>query len=123
MGLLNLFYYKLTKEKKGQAAPLLIMLVAVVLVAMMVVFNTGKVALNRTDTQNASDAGALAAASWLASGQNYISDTSEVMFYASLGFIAMMLALGWAHVFRDPGTIWALVIAFDALQVTQMIIA
>ncbi len=124
MDLLNLFYNKLARERKGQAAPLLIMLIAVVLVAMIVVFNTGKVALNRTDTQNASDAGALAAASWLASGQNYIADTSEVMFAASLGFIAMMLILGWAQVFREsPAPIYALVIAFCAAQIVQMVMA
>lgn len=126
MGLLNLFNYELIKEKKGQAAPLLIMLIALVLVAMMVVFNTGKVALNRIDTQNASDAGALAAASWLASGQNYIADTSQVMFAASLGFISMMAILGWTKKFREPGgvaIIIKLAIAFSAFQAVQYILA
>lgn len=126
MGLFSLFYQLLTKEKKGQAAPLLILLIAVILVAMMVVFNTGKVALNRTDTQNAADAGALAAASWLASGQNYIADTSEVMLAASLGFIAMMAALGAGMAFWYAGGVAQIIdlyYAFCAYQIAQMIIA
>ena len=124
MGWFILFHNLITKERKGQAAPLLILLIAVVIVAMMVVVNIGKISLNRVDTQNASDAGALAAASWLASGQNYIADTSQIMFAASLGFIAMMAILGACTVFREPGgtvEIYALVIAFCALQVSQMI--
>jgi len=93
---------------------------------MMVVFNTGKVALNRTDTQNASDAGALAASSWLASGQNYIADISEVMFAASLGFIAMMAFLAAIHAFWDADGVESIIVlfyGFCAFQLTQMIMA
>ena len=126
MGLFILFYKLLRKERKGQAAPLLIMIIAVVIVGMMVVFNIGKISLNRVDTENASDAGALAAACWLASGQNFIADTSQIMFAASLGFIAMMAILAAVKAFREPGgvvAIYALVVAMCALQVMQMLAA
>lgn len=101
-------------QRKGQAAPLLIMLIAAVLVCMMVVFNIGKVALNKVDTQNAADAGALAASSWMASGSNMVADIGEMMNYGSLGFVAMMMAVPpWPSF----GHAWALIGTFCADQV------
>lgn len=85
-------------QRKGQVAPLMIIFIAVVLVCMMVVFNIGKVSLNKVDTQNAADAGALAASSWLASGENMIADIGQMMNYATLGFNAMMICIVWPSI-------------------------
>jgi len=120
MGLFMLFYKLLKNERKGQAAPLIILITAMILVCMMVVFNVGKVSLNRVGTQNSADAGALAAASWLASGQNYIADFSQAMFAASLGFIAEMAREGFGMYYWEPdGTaqILRLVVDFDTDQI------
>lgn len=99
-------------QRKGQVAPLMIIFIAVILVCMMVVFNIGKVSLNKVDTQNAADAGALAASSWLASGANMVADIGQMMNYATLGFNAIMIVIVWA----SPWDALAVVAAFSLDQ-------
>ncbi|MBL7084762.1 MAG: hypothetical protein ISS43_01455 [Candidatus Omnitrophica bacterium] len=116
MGIFVPLYYWLAKEKKGQVAPLMILLIAGVLVCMMVVFNIGKASLSKVHTQNAADAAALAATSWLASGSNMVADIGQMMNFASLGFIAMMLCITWP----SPGVAYAVVAAFCLQQLQTM---
>ncbi|TRZ51253.1 MAG: hypothetical protein D4S01_05190 [Dehalococcoidia bacterium] len=94
-------------QRKGQVAPLMLLFIAVILVSMMVVFNIGKVSLNKVNTQNAADAGALAASSWLASGANMVADIGQMMNYATLGFNAVMICIAWpthAHAYAIVAT-------------------
>ena len=58
---------------RGQIAILFIALMAFVLVLVGVTVNVGQMAQVRVETSNSVDAGALAAASWMASGQNEAS--------------------------------------------------
>jgi len=56
------------KNIKGQIFPFMLAVLAIFLVIAMMVVNLGKVAVFRTDTSNAADAGALAGASSLSQG-------------------------------------------------------
>jgi len=60
---------------RGQTATILVTAIAAVLIVSMSTVNVGTVALTRTQTSNAADAGALAAASWVASAQNAVALT------------------------------------------------
>ena len=55
---------------RGQVAVACLVLTAFILVLVMVTINVGQMSQVRTETSNAADAGALAGASWMASGQN-----------------------------------------------------
>ena len=56
-------HFKKGSDIKGQITPLLIIVMVVLLVAALVSINIGRIALDKTYSSNASDAGALAAAS------------------------------------------------------------
>src|SRR3989338_6952181 len=56
--------------KRGQIAVGFLVIAAFTLLLVRMTINLGQMAQVRTETSNAADAGALAAASWLASGQN-----------------------------------------------------
>lgn len=77
-------------KKEGQIAPFLIAVIVILLIALMVTVNLGKISLTRTATANSADAGALAGASTMANGLNAIKDISAGMF---ADFIATQAAL------------------------------
>lgn len=77
-------------KKKGQIAPFLIAVIVILLIALMVTVNLGKISLTKTSTANSADAGALAGASTMANGLNAIKDISAGMF---ADFIATQAAL------------------------------
>lgn len=66
-------------KKKGQIAPFLIAVIVILLIAIMVTVNLGKIGMSKTNTSNAADAGALAGASTIANGLNAIGDISNEM--------------------------------------------
>lgn len=72
--------FVMSNRKKGQIAPFLIAVIVILLIAVMVTVNLGKVSLTKTHTANAADAGALAGGSTMANGLNTIGDISDGMF-------------------------------------------
>ena len=66
-------------KKKGQIAPFMIAVIVILLIALMVTVNLGKISLTKTDTANAADAGALAGASTHANSLNAIADINSLM--------------------------------------------
>lgn len=71
-------------RKKGQITPFLIAVIVILLSAIMLTVNVGKVSMTKTHTANAADAGALAGATDMANGLNAIKDISNAMFAAYL---------------------------------------
>lgn len=57
--------------QRGQIAPLLIAIIVILLIAIMVTVNIGKLSLLKTGVSNAADAGALAGASAMATGLSH----------------------------------------------------
>src|SRR3989338_8254178 len=57
--------------RRGQIAPLLIAIIVILLIAIMVTVNIGKLSLLKTSVSNAADAGALAGASAMATGLSH----------------------------------------------------
>lgn len=75
------------RGRRGQMAVMFLVFIAVILALAAMTMNLGEVAKLRTTTANAADAGALAAASWVASGEN------------EAGLIAQGMWLNWLIVF------------------------
>jgi len=55
---------------RGQVAVSFLVLMGFLILLVRITINVGQMALVRTETSNAADAGALAGASWMASGEN-----------------------------------------------------
>ena len=62
---------QLFRQQRGQIAPLLIAIIVILLIAIMVTVNIGKLSLLKTGVSNAADAGALAGASAMATGLSH----------------------------------------------------
>ncbi|MFH1519358.1 MAG: pilus assembly protein TadG-related protein [Candidatus Omnitrophota bacterium] len=90
---------------KGQLVPFFIVFIIAVIIAALVTVNIGKVAKTKTYSANAADAGALAAASTMASAFNYLAVANSQMivnyqyFFAmatisfTIGYVAMATAM------------------------------
>jgi len=68
--LLRLTKHIKTRSPQGQIAVAFVVFIALILLLATATMNLGEVARLRTSTANAADAGALAGASWVASGEN-----------------------------------------------------
>ncbi len=66
-------------KPRGQTAVGFLVLMGFVLVLVTMTINLGQMAQVRTETSNAADAGALAGASWVASGQNEAAMVAQKM--------------------------------------------
>lgn len=64
-------------RRKGQIAVVFLVLMALILLLAVMTMNLGEVARLRTSTANAADAGALAAASWVASSENRMAQAAK----------------------------------------------
>jgi hypothetical protein len=64
---------------RGQIAVAFLVIIALILLVAAMTMNLGEVARLRTSTANAADAGALAGASWVASGENEVAKIAEAM--------------------------------------------
>jgi hypothetical protein len=71
-------------RKRGQITPFLIALIVILLSAIMLTVNVGKVSMTKTNTANSADAGALAGATHMVNGLNAVKDISNAMFAAYL---------------------------------------
>lgn len=102
-------------RKKGQITPFLIAVIVILLSAIMLTVNVGKVSMTKTNTANAADAGALAGASIMATTLCGIKDTSTNMYMETVTvqaiLISCMLPCGGAM------ALWA---AHLALQISQV---
>ncbi|MBM3250496.1 MAG: hypothetical protein FJZ09_06650, partial [Candidatus Omnitrophica bacterium] len=65
--MLRYFHQNKLRYNKGQVAPFFIVIIIVIIIMAMVTVNLSKVALIKTETSNAADAGAIAAGSAMAS--------------------------------------------------------
>ena len=118
------WYFKNKNFKKrsnlsGQIAPFLLVVLVMLLVASIATINIGRVSLDKTETDNASDAAALAAASIQAGAFNWLAETNglfrdnfdyfDAVFYAlyemaydewvtSLGLLLLSVAVSLAWV-------------------------
>ncbi len=63
----------------GQVAVMFVVIIALIIALGAFTMNLGEVARLKTSTANAADAGALAAASWIASGQNEVAKIAQGM--------------------------------------------
>src|SRR3989338_2538620 len=75
--------------KRGQIAVGFLVIAAFTLLLVRMTINLGQMAQVRTETSNAADAGALAAASWIASGENEAALVASRM----LDLLAMVQAI------------------------------
>ncbi len=104
-------------DANGQVAIGFIVLMGFILALVSMVINLGQTASVRVETSNASDAGALAAASWIASGQNEaswiarkIADGNQMVnniFLVPLSYDSMSAAYGdqlWNALLTNPSS-------------------
>lgn len=88
---------KLKRWRSGQIAPLLIVFIAIMIVAVMFLVNVGKVGMTKINTANAADAGALASASVLASGLNGLAEINQKLKLQFLAFQLVMITRIWPY--------------------------
>ena len=67
------------ERANGQVAVIFVALIALIIALAAFTMNLGEVARLKTSTANAADAGALAAASWIASGENEVAKIAQGM--------------------------------------------
>jgi len=70
----NIFF-----RREGQIAPFLIAIIVVLIIALMVTANIGKIGMFKTRTANAADAGALAGSTAHSNALNALADTNTAM--------------------------------------------
>lgn len=111
----NIFY-----RRDGQVAPFMIAVIVVLLMAIMVTVNIGKVGVTKTHTANAADAGALAGSAMHANTLNSLAytNTSMIAEYAATEILFVVSALIELEMPRFL-TYWAFVVA----QTSQFILA
>jgi len=66
-------------RREGQIAPFMIAIIVVLIMALMVTANIGKIGLTKTRTANAADAAALAGSTMYANTLNSLADTNTAM--------------------------------------------
>lgn len=72
----------LIRKNKAQMFPFLIVILAIVIMALMITVNIGKIGLTKTRTGNAADAGALAGCSIHSITLNVLAQQNQEMIYA-----------------------------------------
>lgn len=102
-------------RRKGQITPFLIAVIVILLSAIMITVNLGKVSMTKTNTANAADAGALAGASVMATTLCNIKDMSTQMFMETVTVQAILISCS-----LTCGQAMALWAAHLALQISQV---
>jgi len=106
------------RNNKGQLAPFFIIVIAILIMAIMVTANIGKVGLHRVRTANASDSAALAGASTMANGLSQIMGMSTEMFYE---YVVIQAVLASCRLSYDAA--WTLYWSFLAAQYFSLKVA
>ncbi|MCK9603361.1 MAG: pilus assembly protein TadG-related protein [Candidatus Omnitrophica bacterium] len=111
----NIFY-----RREGQIAPLMIAVIVILIMAIMVTVNIGKVGLTKTHTANAADAGALAGSTMHANTLNSLADTNTAMIadYLSTEILFLLPLTICIRMMR-----YIAYLAFIAAQTTQYVLA
>ena len=111
---------KIFRRNDGQVAPFMIAIIVVLIMAIMVTVNIGKVSLTKTRTANAADAGALAGSTTHANTLNALADANTQMIADYLSMqIMFLIPFGICTAkFR-----YVAYLAFVAAQTTMFILA
>ncbi|MDD4907720.1 MAG: pilus assembly protein TadG-related protein [Candidatus Omnitrophica bacterium] len=104
----------------GQIAPFMIAIIVVLIMAIMVTVNIGKVGLTKTHTANAADAGALACSTMHANTLNTLADINTIMIAEYLSTQVMFLI---PINMCSEWTRYISYLAFVAAQTAQYILA
>src|SRR3989338_5125636 len=72
-------WYRDGRSRRGQMAVMFLVVIALIFLLAAMTMNLGEVARLRTSTANAADAGALAAAYWIASSENETAQIAKEM--------------------------------------------
>ena len=106
----NIFFHR-----EGQIAPFMIAIIVVLIMALMVTANIGKIALTKTHTANAADAGTLAGSTTHANTLNNLADTNTAMIAEYLSTEALFLVTSLLEI-EAPRFLayWAFIVAQSA---------
>lgn len=91
--MLRFFHHNKLRYEKGQFAPIFIALLAIILIMALITVNLSKIALTKTDTSNAVDAGGLACGSAMATVFNTVAASNIAMEAAYWEFLLTASAL------------------------------
>ncbi len=99
------YRYQTTPEysESGQAALFATILIPVVLLAGLLVFNTGQLTATKLKTQNAADAAAFSAMQMEARELNFISYTNRAMLANQVAIGQTISLVSWAHYIKNFG--------------------
>ena len=91
------------KSQKGQAMIFGLLFLAVVIMAMLTLFNQGQLVKNRVQLENAADATAYSQAKLAARNQNFIAYTNRAMVANEVSIGQMVALLSWAKHYKNVG--------------------
>lgn len=91
------------REQQGQAIILGLMFLAVVVLAMLVLYNRGMLIKNRVQLENAADAAAYSQAKLQARNMNFAAYTNRAMIANEVSIGQMVSLLSWAKHYRNMG--------------------
>lgn len=115
-------HFKKEGGLKGQVAPFLLVIVVILLVAAITTINIGRVAIDKTYTGNAADAGALGAASGMAGIMNGLCASNQALLDTYVSYhTAYLVILNRAE--SNWETAWITLATISALQIAAIAIA
>ncbi|MDP1853268.1 MAG: pilus assembly protein TadG-related protein [Candidatus Omnitrophota bacterium] len=103
------------RYRSGQVTPFMIAVIVVLIMAMMVAVNLGKVGLTKTNTGNAADAGALAGATIHNNTLNALVDINSQMAESYVETQVAMLVIPW-YLCAYPTMMYVLWLSFIAAE-------
>lgn len=92
------------KYQKGQAMLFGLFFLAVVVMAMLILFNQGQLVKNRVQLENAADAAVYSQAKLAARHQNFIAYTNRAMVANEVSIGQMVALLSWAKHYKNVGS-------------------
>lgn len=90
-------------KQKGQAMIFGLLFLAVVVMALLILYNQGQLVTNRIQLENAADATVYSQAKLAARNQNFIAYTNRAMVANEVSIGQMVAILSWAKHYRDMG--------------------
>jgi len=115
-------HFKKEVDLKGQIAPFLLVVLVILLVAAITTINIGRVAIDKTYTGNAADAGALGAASGMAGIMNGLCDANQQLLDTYVSYhTAYLVILNRAE--EHWMIAWITMATISALQIAAIAIA
>src|SRR5690554_7620399 len=90
-------------QQKGQAIIFGLLFLAVVLMALLILYNQGQLVSDRIQLENTADATVYSQAKLAARNQNFIAYTNRAMVANEVSIGQMVAILSWAKHYRDVG--------------------